>query len=80
MKVHTDCLWFTTKHQREIVRITDEVAAIVKTSGVREGATGRTTQCAAGPVLGNRRQAEATSFRLESTAGGDPRNAAPGSP
>jgi len=37
MKVHTDYLWFTTKHKREIVRITDEVAAIVKTSGVQEG-------------------------------------------
>jgi len=37
MKVHTDYLWFTTKQQREIVRITDEVAAIVKTSGVQEG-------------------------------------------
>ena len=37
MKVHTDYLWFNTKQQREIVRITDEVAAIVKTSGVREG-------------------------------------------
>ena len=37
MKVHTDYLWFTTKQRREIVRITDEVAAIVKASGVREG-------------------------------------------
>jgi secondary thiamine-phosphate synthase enzyme len=37
MKVHTGYLWFTTKQQREIVRITDEVAAIVKTSGVQEG-------------------------------------------
>jgi len=37
MTVHTDYLWFTTKQQREIVRITDEVAAIVKTSGVQEG-------------------------------------------
>jgi secondary thiamine-phosphate synthase enzyme len=37
MKVHTDYLWFTTKQRREIVRITDEVAAIVKTSGVQEG-------------------------------------------
>lgn len=37
MIVHTDYLWFTTKQRREIVRITDEVAAVVKTSGVREG-------------------------------------------
>ena len=37
MIVHTDYLWFHTKQRREIVRITDEVAAIVKTSGVREG-------------------------------------------
>jgi secondary thiamine-phosphate synthase enzyme len=37
MKVHTDYVWFTTKQRREIVRITDEVAAIVKTSGVQEG-------------------------------------------
>ena len=37
MIVHTDYLWFHTKQRREIVRITDEVAAIVKASGVREG-------------------------------------------
>jgi secondary thiamine-phosphate synthase enzyme len=37
MTVHTDYLWFTTKQPREIVRITDEVAAIVRTSGVKEG-------------------------------------------
>ena len=37
MTVHTDYLWFTTKQRREIVRITDEVAAIVRTSGVKEG-------------------------------------------
>ena len=37
MIVHTDYLWFHTKQRREIVRITDEVAAIVNTSGVREG-------------------------------------------
>jgi secondary thiamine-phosphate synthase enzyme len=35
--VHTDYLWFHTKKRREIVRITDEVAAVVRTSGVREG-------------------------------------------
>ena len=37
MSVHTEYLWFTTKQHREIVRITDEVAAIVARSGVREG-------------------------------------------
>jgi secondary thiamine-phosphate synthase enzyme len=34
---HTDYLWFTTKERQEFVRITDEIAAIVKKSGVREG-------------------------------------------
>ena len=37
MKVHTDYLWFNTRGRQEIVRITDEVAAIVKASGVSEG-------------------------------------------
>ncbi len=37
MLVHTDYLWFHTKARQEIIRITDEVAAIVKASGVREG-------------------------------------------
>ena len=37
MKVHTDYLWFETKQRQEFVRITDEVAAIVKTSAVKEG-------------------------------------------
>ena len=37
MTVHTEYLWFETKQRQEFVRITDEVAAIVKTSGVREG-------------------------------------------
>jgi len=37
MTVHTDYLWFHTKQPREIVRITDEVAAIVRTSGITEG-------------------------------------------
>jgi secondary thiamine-phosphate synthase enzyme len=37
MIVHTDYLWFDTKQAREIVRITDEVVAIVKASGVHEG-------------------------------------------
>ncbi|MCX6553348.1 MAG: secondary thiamine-phosphate synthase enzyme YjbQ [Acidobacteria bacterium] len=37
MTVYTDYLWFTTKQKREVVRITDEVAATVRTSGVQEG-------------------------------------------
>ena len=37
MTVHTDYLWFNTRQRQEIVRITDEVASIVKTSGVRDG-------------------------------------------
>jgi secondary thiamine-phosphate synthase enzyme len=37
MLVHTDYLWFNTKTKQEFVRITDEVAAIVQTSGVKEG-------------------------------------------
>jgi secondary thiamine-phosphate synthase enzyme len=37
MKVHTDYLWLNTKQRREMVRITDEIAAIVKKSGVRDG-------------------------------------------
>jgi secondary thiamine-phosphate synthase enzyme len=37
MNVHTDYLWFDTRQRQEIVRITDEVASIVKTSGVRDG-------------------------------------------
>ena len=37
MLVHTDYLWFETKKRQEFVRITDEVAAIVKASGVKEG-------------------------------------------
>ena len=37
MKVHTDYLWFSTKRRQEIVRITDQVSAIVKASGVSEG-------------------------------------------
>jgi secondary thiamine-phosphate synthase enzyme len=34
---HTEYLWFNTKKRQEFVRITDEVAAAVKKSGVREG-------------------------------------------
>jgi secondary thiamine-phosphate synthase enzyme len=37
MPVHTDYLWFETKQRQEFVRITDDVAAIVRTSGVHEG-------------------------------------------
>ena len=37
MKVHTDYLWFNTKQRREFVRITDDVAAVVKTAAVKEG-------------------------------------------
>ena len=35
--VFTDYLWFNTKSPQEFVRITDEVAAIVKKSGVTDG-------------------------------------------
>jgi secondary thiamine-phosphate synthase enzyme len=35
--VHTDYLWFETRQRTEFIRITDEVAAIVSASGVREG-------------------------------------------
>jgi len=35
--VHTDYLWFNTRQRQEFIRITDDVAAIVKQSGVREG-------------------------------------------
>lgn len=37
LKVHTDYLWFNTKQPQEFIRITDEVAAIVKTSATEEG-------------------------------------------
>src|SRR5438105_13015525 len=37
MIVFTDYLWFNTRKRQEFVRITDEVAAIVKQSGVKEG-------------------------------------------
>ena len=37
MIVHTDYLLFNTKKSQEFIRITDEIAAIVKTSGVKEG-------------------------------------------
>src|ERR1700720_3482428 len=37
MLVHTDYLWFNTKKRQEFVRITDDIAAIVSKSGVKEG-------------------------------------------
>ena len=37
MNVFTDYLWFETKKRQEFVRITDEVAAIVKKSGATDG-------------------------------------------
>jgi secondary thiamine-phosphate synthase enzyme len=37
MTTVTDYLWFNTKKRQEFVRITDEVASVVKKSGVKEG-------------------------------------------
>ncbi len=37
MATFTDYLWFTTARRQEFVRITDEVRAIVETSGIRDG-------------------------------------------
>jgi secondary thiamine-phosphate synthase enzyme len=37
MKTTTEYLWFNTKTRQEFIRITDEVSAIVKRSGVAEG-------------------------------------------
>ena len=37
MKSETEYLWFNTKNHREYINITDDVAAVVKKSGVREG-------------------------------------------
>jgi len=37
MKAHTEYLWFTTKKRQEIIDITDQVAAQVAASGIREG-------------------------------------------
>jgi secondary thiamine-phosphate synthase enzyme len=37
MRAHTEYLWFTTRQQKELVNITDRVAAIVATAGVAEG-------------------------------------------
>jgi secondary thiamine-phosphate synthase enzyme len=37
MLVHTDYLFFDTKQRQEFIRITDDVSAIVKASGIKEG-------------------------------------------
>jgi secondary thiamine-phosphate synthase enzyme len=37
MTTFTDYLWFNTKQRQEFVRITDEVRAIVRKSGVHDG-------------------------------------------
>jgi secondary thiamine-phosphate synthase enzyme len=37
MKTLTEYLWFETQKQRELVRVTDTVAQLVKKSGVKEG-------------------------------------------
>jgi secondary thiamine-phosphate synthase enzyme len=37
MMVFTDYLWFETRQRREMVRITDQVAEIVRRSGVKDG-------------------------------------------
>ena len=37
MQTLTEYLWFNTKQRQEFIRITDEVAAAVKKSGVKEG-------------------------------------------
>ena len=37
MKVTTEYLWFNTARRREYVHITDDVARIVRDSGIREG-------------------------------------------
>jgi secondary thiamine-phosphate synthase enzyme len=37
MSAFTEYLWFNTKKRREFVRITDQVADIVRKSGIKEG-------------------------------------------
>jgi secondary thiamine-phosphate synthase enzyme len=37
MKALTEYLWFETKQKRELVRVTDTVAELVKKSGIAEG-------------------------------------------
>jgi len=37
MRAHTEYLWFDTRKRRELVNITERVAAVVVASGVAEG-------------------------------------------
>ena len=37
MTTATEYLWFNTKKRQEFIRVTDEVASVVKKSGVKEG-------------------------------------------
>jgi secondary thiamine-phosphate synthase enzyme len=37
MLIHTEYLWFNTKKRQEFIRITDDVAAAVSKSGVKDG-------------------------------------------
>ena len=37
MRAHTDYLWFTTRARRELVNITERIAAIVATAKIAEG-------------------------------------------
>jgi secondary thiamine-phosphate synthase enzyme len=37
MRFATEYLWFETRRHREYINLTDQVAAIVKRSGIREG-------------------------------------------
>jgi len=37
MRAHTDYLWFTTRARRELVNITERIAAIVATARIAEG-------------------------------------------
>ncbi len=37
MKTLTEYLWFETQQRRELVRVTDTVAQLVKKAGIREG-------------------------------------------
>ena len=37
MRAHTDYLWFTTRARRELVNITERIAAIVAAAKIREG-------------------------------------------
>lgn len=37
MKAHTKYLWFNTKNRREFIRITDEVSAFARESGISDG-------------------------------------------